>query len=263
MKTSDVMKRFPITLSPDDPVWLASHHMLWAKVRNLPVVANDRLIGLVTELDLAVHRARAGGHQGERVERIMRTSPQTCGPDDSLTEISERMAHDKIGCLPVLDKGALVGVVTTTDLLRAQVRSAMEPTQSGGPTVADAMVRNPATCHSDDRLLDAALKMKSLNVRHLPVVDAAGAALGMLSDRDIRTAIGDPTQVAARATAIDRLRVKDAMSAPAITVEPGRSCADVARDFIHLRASAVPVTDERGVVIGILSYIDLLRVLAA
>jgi acetoin utilization protein AcuB len=172
------------------------------------------------------------------------------------------MAHDKLGCLPVVEQGHLVGVVTTTDLLEAQVRTAMEPRDSGGPTVAEAMVRNPAIAHPADRLLDAALRMKSLNVRHLPVVDATGRALGMLSDRDVRAAIGDPNQLAGHADAIDRLRVKDAMTAPAITVEPGRSCADVARDFVHLRASAVPVTDEQGVVIGILSYIDLLRMLA-
>jgi acetoin utilization protein AcuB len=104
--------------------------------------------------------------------------------------------------------------------------------------------------------------MRSLNVRHLPVVDATGRALGMLSDRDVRAAIGDPTY-ADRRLEVERLRVQDAMTAPPITVEPGRSCADVAREFVHLRASAVPVTDEHGVVIGILSYIDLLKVLAA
>jgi acetoin utilization protein AcuB len=238
--------------------------MVWAAIRHLPVTHAGKLLGLVTEQDLALAWARDRGTASARVDSVMHPSPQTCGADDSIIEVTARMASDKLSCLPVVDKGRLVGIVTTTDILGAHVQNAMSPPVERGPTVADAMTPNPATAHPDDHLLDAVARMRSISVRHLPVVDGEGKALGMLSDRDVRAAIGDPSRVSLRGDDPEReeLRVGNAMSTPAITVTGDRRCAEVAREFARLRASAVPVTDSNNVVIGILSYIDLLRALS-
>jgi CBS domain-containing protein len=126
MRAKDVMKTCLITLEPTDAAWLASHKMRWANIRHLPVLHSDRLVGLLSQHDLAVHHARTGNGGAERVERIMSKFPGTCAPDDSITEIAARMADDKIDCLPVLDRGRLVGIVTTTDILNAHVHAAME-----------------------------------------------------------------------------------------------------------------------------------------
>ena len=52
-------------------------------------------------------------------------SPQTAHPDDSLTEAAARLANARIGALPIVELGALVGIVTVSDVLDAEVRTAM------------------------------------------------------------------------------------------------------------------------------------------
>lgn len=58
------------------------------------------------------------------------------------------------------------------------------------------------------------------------------------------------------------MRVRDVMSTPVITVRPHELCTDVARYFADLSASAVPVVDDEDRIVGIVSYIDVLRLLA-
>jgi acetoin utilization protein AcuB len=162
----------------------------------------------------------------------------------------------------VVERGDLVGLVTATDMLTARAREAQEE-PTGGPTVADVMSRSPTTVHPDDYLLDAAARMQELGIRHLPVVDGDGRVLGMLSDRDVRTAVGDPARVlsARHAAAVDLLRVRGAMSEPAITCTLDQGCREIGRLFADRGLGAMPVLDEQGALVGIVSYIDVLRVL--
>jgi predicted transcriptional regulator len=261
MTVNDIMNRYPLTVQPADLVWLATQKMAWAGVRHIPVVRDGRLVGLVSERDLAVHHARVNAGDDTRIEAIMRPHPQTAAPDDSITEVTARMAANKISCLPVVDKGALVGIITTTDILSSQVRAAMSGAPPRGKKVEEVMSREVELVHADDRLLDAAGRMQSRVIRHLPVVDGAGAVVGVLSDRDVRAAVGNPSGAiyAEDAPRLDALRVADAMSRPPVTTTPDRLCSEVARDFVNLRVSAVPVTEESGALVGMLSYVDLLR----
>jgi CBS-domain-containing membrane protein len=114
-------------------------------------------------------------------------------------------------------------------------------------------------------LTDAAALMLAHQVRHLPVVDAASNVVGMLSDRDLRTAIGDPVQyVELRARRPDSsTHVKDAMSRPAVIVPYDRPLLELARSFADDRLGAVLVADGFGALLGIVSYVDVLRVLTA
>jgi CBS-domain-containing membrane protein len=63
----------------------------------------------------------------------------TAGPDESLTEVAGRLAEGKLGALPVVDHGKLVGLVTISDVLDAEVPVAMGPSSSSQATAADAM----------------------------------------------------------------------------------------------------------------------------
>ncbi len=264
MQVREVMKRFPTTVRPDDSVWVASEKMVWAGIRHVPVTEGDRLVGLVSDREVAVHHARGIEAVREPVANIMERAPHTCHAEDSVTEVAARMAAEKVGCLPVVEKGHLVGILTTTDILTTQVREAMSPSDVGA-LVADVMTRDPAVAHPDDHLLDAIGRMQAQNVRHLPVVDGEGKALGMVSDRDVRGAIGDPSRftVEGERLHLEQVRVADVMSAPAITIEPNRRCIDAAREFVRRHAGAFPVVDPTDRVIGIVSYIDLLRAFAS
>ena len=77
------------------------------------------------------------------------------------------------------------------------------------------MTRAPTTAAADDHLLDAAARMAERNVRHLPIVDGDRHVVGILSDRDVRTAVGNssrPLHPDDARVRMDALRVADAMT---------------------------------------------------
>jgi CBS domain-containing protein len=261
MKISDVMRRGAFTIGSNDCLGVAYEAMLQAHVRHLPVTSGDRLVGIVSERDLLAARARANGGDWWTipVSRAMHAPAHTARPDDSLTEVAARMAATKIGAMPIVELGKLVGIATVTDVLDAEVRAAMAPAIKPTATAADVMTPYPITVRSDAPLREAAALLRRRNVRHLPVVDATSTIVGMLSERDVRTAIGDPLEhVEQRANPL----VRDAMTRPAIVVSFSTPIAELAKRFADGRIGALPVIDQFGALIGIVSYVDALRVLA-
>jgi CBS domain-containing protein len=262
------MVKNPMTVAADEGLMTAADIFLWTGVHHLPVMAAGRVVGVLSQRDLLSLQARHDGEwEDAPVEAAMRSPAETAGPDDSVSEAAARMAAHHIGCLPITELGALLGLVSTTDILIAQVRQAMQPAANFGPRVDEAMTPDPVTVHPDDHLLDAAARMRQYNVRHLPVVDGEGMLVGMLSDRDIRSAVGDPVRAFVTGetqVALESMHVEDAMSRDALSVEPDRPCAEVALYFADRRADAAPVVaPQSGKVVGVLSYVDLLRGLAA
>jgi CBS-domain-containing membrane protein len=272
MKIKELMKRTPTTVQIDDDLTTARDLMVWMGIRHLPVLDGGKLIGILSESDVAAFQARTGisprSMSGHPVEQAMHTPVETSSPEESVDEAAERMAARKIGCLPVVQGSELVGIVTSTDILANQVRMAPanDARSDAGPIVGEAMTRDPQVVRSGDHLLDAAARMQSLGIRHLPVIDGDGKVIGMLSDSDVRTAVGDPQRVAGGQAAevqLELLLVRDVMSAPAVTVRPDERCADVARYFADMKVGAMPVVDAEDRILGICSYIDILRALSA
>jgi CBS domain-containing protein len=102
--------------------------------------------------------------------------------------------------------------------------------------------------------------MSDTGVRHLPVVDTQGRAVGILSDRDIQMVILDPEEFARSTDNGERhLLVGDVMSKPPLRVWASENCGTVAALFVQFRASAAPVVAEDGTLEGVVSYVDLLR----
>ena len=102
------------------------------------------------------------------------------------------------------------------------------------------------------------------HVRHLPVMDGKSTVIGLLSERDVRTAIGDPVEyLDLFHRAASRYRVKDVMTIPAVAVPFDQPLRETAKSFADTRIGALPVVDRFGALIGIISYVDALRLLAA
>ena len=188
---------------------------------------------------------------GMKVREVMRSTPSNpadaISADADVAEAAARMIEHHTGCLPVVEGGALIGCVTSTDLLR---------NTRGAPTIVDAvMSRTVLAVTPATDLLEAAALMRNRGVRHLPVVDPARRVIGILSDRDVRSSIGDPDEPDARAAG---LKVAHAMTHDVYTVIEGTSLAEVAERLVDRSVGAVPVVDAGGRLIGMVSYSDLL-----
>lgn len=264
MRIREIMRPGPITILDSDSLGTAQRMMQRSRIRHLPVIHGGKLVGLLSARDVLSARARNGKEDwwSILVHDVMSTPAQTAGPDDSLTEVAGRMAVAKISAMPVVERGSLLGLVTVTDVLDAEVRSAMSPAPISVATAADAMTPFPLTTTPQTPVADAVALMVDHHVRHLPVVDATAAVVGMLSERDVRTSVGDPMQYAELRRASVRLLVRDVMSTPVISVGFDEPLVAIAKAFADTRIGALPVLDKFGALIGIISYVDALRMLS-
>jgi acetoin utilization protein AcuB len=91
-------------------------------IRHLPVVEGGRLVGLVSQRDLYLLETLKGVDVArETIDEAMTADPIAVPPDALLEEVAEAMAARKHGSAVVVDRGAVVGIFTTTDALRALV----------------------------------------------------------------------------------------------------------------------------------------------
>ncbi len=121
------------------------------------------------------------------------------------------------------------------------------------------MTRGPATVEEAAPVSDAAAEMAAGGFRHLPVVDANGALVGMISERDLRSLLGTDVARFADATA-DVLAepVLEAMTPDPVSLPPTATLAEALEVFADERVGAIPVVDDAERPVGIVSYVDLL-----
>lgn len=118
--------------------------------------------------------------------------------------------------------------------------------------VQDIMSRNPACSGADATVQEAARLMVERDCGEIPLVDANRKPLGVVTDRDI----------AARVVAEGKgpkTRVREAMSAPAVTVTPDTSVEDCCRTMEQNQVRRVPVVDEQGGCCGMVAQADVAR----
>ncbi len=258
------MKPVRWTLRSDDSLGTAEWIMARRRLHYLFVVDAGKLAGFLTDRDVLDFRAEAEpGQQWWRasVNRAMQEIPAIAGPDEPIERATERLAAADADVLPIVERGFLVGQVTPTDVLDAE----LWPNEATPPaaTAADVMSYPVIAVAPADSLLDAAAIMVDHEIRHLPVVDD-GAVVGMLSDRDIRTLAGDPGRLSEErdGDGVRDLSVRDAMTTDVVSVRGDQRLNEVAHEFAAERIGAMPVVDAGGKLIGIVSYLDALRGLA-
>ena len=127
MLVQEIMTRDPAVIQPQDTLRRAIETMRTVGCRRLPVVAHDRLVGIVTRLDIRqalnaplVLRERWQDEElldRTTIEACMTSNPFTVAPTTPVINAARLMRDRKVGGLPVVDGERLVGIVTETDLL--------------------------------------------------------------------------------------------------------------------------------------------------
>jgi CBS domain-containing protein len=119
MKVSEVMTRDVKTVRPDDTAREAARFMLSEDAGSMPVSDGDRLIGMITDRDIAV-RGVAKGYGPDTPIRELMTNDLICArEDDDVEEVAMRMSQAQVRRLPVIDANEkLCGIVSLGDLAR-------------------------------------------------------------------------------------------------------------------------------------------------
>jgi acetoin utilization protein AcuB len=123
----DSMTREVVTLSPQTTAAEALALCREKGIRHLPVMEEGRLAGIVSDRDLRSatpalgDSARAEALQRIQVWGVMVRDVLTAHPEDPIEQAANTMREKKIGCLPVLEAGELVGILTTSDVMEALV----------------------------------------------------------------------------------------------------------------------------------------------
>ena len=126
IKVRDAMSENPVTLEDSDPLSRAEELMRTGHFRHLPVVSKGRLVGLLTHRDLTRFRGPDDAPELNRWTRagwVMTREVRTIEPERGLIEAGEIMLEDKYGCLPVVEKGQIVGILTEADFIRWTVKT--------------------------------------------------------------------------------------------------------------------------------------------
>lgn len=124
----DSMTRELVTVGPETTAAEALTLCRENRIRHLPVLEGGRLVGVISDRDLRAATpalgdpARVEALQSVRVAGEMTRDAVTARPEDPIEDAAMAMYERKIGCLPVVDGEDLVGIVTSSDVLRALVR---------------------------------------------------------------------------------------------------------------------------------------------
>jgi len=132
MTVTELMTPSPITIGPNTPVLEARQLMIQKRIRHLLVAEAGKLLGIVTDRDIRLNLPSPATSLSVwevnyllarmTVESAMTTSVVVISPRHDAKEAASLMLDHKIGALPVVDGGRLVGIITETDLLRASVK---------------------------------------------------------------------------------------------------------------------------------------------
>lgn len=128
MLAKDYMTKTVVTIHPEDYLVDVRKSMQDLGVRHLPVLDGGKLVGIISlntirdaapskATDLSIHEIHYLLSK-MKIREVMKKDVVTCGPDDHVEDIAKIMQSKRIGAIPVVDKGQLVGILTNDDMFR-------------------------------------------------------------------------------------------------------------------------------------------------
>ncbi|MES2178212.1 MAG: CBS domain-containing protein [Gemmatimonadota bacterium] len=120
MKVSEIMTASPTCCAPTDSLREVAQIMRACDCGAVPVVQDDRVVGIVTDRDLAIRAVAEGKSADTKVSEVLTASPCCCSPNEDVDEVSRTMSEKQIRRVVIVDaSGCCVGIVSQADLARA------------------------------------------------------------------------------------------------------------------------------------------------
>ncbi|HEV8383505.1 MAG TPA: CBS domain-containing protein [Candidatus Acidoferrales bacterium] len=136
----DYMMSALTTISKDSSLLDAAMTMRRSSIRHLPIVDGDRLVGIITERDVLrcspsllseiTQDEYNAIFENTPIARVMTRDPTSVQPDAPIRDAVALMMDRKMGCLPVVENGRLVGILTRSDLLNVLMNLLPSPPAS-------------------------------------------------------------------------------------------------------------------------------------
>lgn len=277
MKTvADIMTPAPIVVEVPGSRSDAINTMVRNKLTGLPVVraSDGMLMGVVSRRDIFRK------FDEDQLSLIMKKGCITVSPDATVEEVARIFSEMRIHRLPVVDEGKLVGIITPTDLLRIIKDMKTD-------LLAEDVIRTTCvTAFEDEPLTYTIPAMRVSDVSALPVLDAHGKLVGIITDRDLfsdqvkdpealkELGISDDANLAGFRNVLplfysatdkymeDDRTVKDFMVRNPTTVFKKTNLAEVAKMMVINDFGQIPVHGTKDELIGMVYDVDVLCALS-
>ncbi len=252
----DIMKKKLITIDKDQNLGDALRLMDKKDISRLLVTEGDRIIGIITEEDVA-NRLGTGQERKLKTSHIhvssaMTRDLKTISIESGMDDTARIMLENRFSSLPVTEDSEIIGLVTKTDLVKS-LKKSKKP-------VKGFYTKNPIRVNPGDTLVHARKLMLEYNIHRLIVTDR-GLLAGILTERDLARGLktfrkaldknGHPD--------IQGLKVEYVMTGDPITVKPETTVGEAVEIMLKNRISGIPVIARD---FGILTKTDLVRGIA-
>ena len=125
---------------------------------------------------------------------VMTKNPKTCSPTDIVEQAAQLMKSEDVGPIPIVgDNDKLEGIITDRDIVLKVVAEGRDPKTT---KLSEVMTTDLISCTQDGDVEEMLELMEDNQIRRIPVVDASGRLVGIVSQADIATRLDEPDKTA-------------------------------------------------------------------
>ncbi len=248
-----------ITADPDEPVSKIFSKMERHGVKEIPLVRDGEVVGIVSYYDVV--DAHVVADPSSVKSETVRIKPETITPDTLIVEAITEMLDSGLRALPVVEDGEFVGLVTEYDILDV----ARESDKLAEIDAREVMSSPPITIHEDETIAKARALMRDHGVSRLPVVDDESRLRGIVTTTDIIrevikpiTRLGKTDRKGEKVPAFGH-PVKNIMSSPCIRAEPDETLVDLCEKIVEHGIRGMPIVNQLEEPIGVVTRRDILQ----
>ncbi|MHA1298562.1 MAG: CBS domain-containing protein [Candidatus Helarchaeota archaeon] len=247
-----------ISIDKDQLLIDAIEMMNKQKLSTLLCTNEDKLAGILTERELAdilgSSKSKSMKASSLHVSTCMFYKPKVVTPDTNISEAAELMLREKVSGLPVVENDKPVGLITYNEMTKICKKLDNIPLSKLGS-------KRPITVSVNDRLIHARNILFDKNVSVLPVLDE-GKLVGIISEGMVARAFAAFREKVPSRYQEERLRhllVSDAMKSNTPTLRENDSIGDAAKIMLEEGMRAIPIVNDEGKLIGIVSKTDMVK----